>query len=219
MGIIKKIGSVTSEVLAIRILENLEEDLKKTDLSNLKSFNHSYLVISKNVCRKMDKGNFSNKNSLQKLDINFANYYFKAISDYENEKYIPKAWEQAFKFFKKRNQGRFVCLILAANAHINNDLPLSLAQTVNKDFYGDFQKVEEIIHQSTPTILNSIDDNPYILVQMLHGVIVKFFIKRWRRSAWENYLKLKSGKITKKKIENDAEMQARIIIMLINTIS
>lgn len=206
-------------------LTKLDQKLPQTKLANLKVFNHTYLIITRNIHQEIQQSAFKQADKMLELDLNFANYYFQAFESYQNNQPISEAWKIAFNFCENKKSYRLIYLILGANAHINNDLPFSLKQVVeNEYFYSDYQKVQKIIDRSVNEVLDSINkmfpSSSYIDRNLIwvYEIIIKFLIRKWRRTAWNNYLKLKQKKITANEIKKDATDIARQILLIANLI-
>lgn len=208
-----KISSIDSVSKVIATLIQLDSELAGTALLNLKVFNHAYLIITKNVYTEMQRGNFVYGDILQQLDVHFAKYYFNAIKDYENGDEVPKAWDIALTFYKERKSYQLFYLMLAANAHIQNDLPFSLQHLVkNENFLSDYQKVGEIINASLPEIMRSINNTPFWFSDLVIKIYIRHMMKKWRMAAWGNFVKLKKNDITKEEVENNALESANKIV-------
>ncbi|HVT00842.1 MAG TPA: DUF5995 family protein [Patescibacteria group bacterium] len=167
-------------------LKGLEKKLGETKLKNILPFNTAYLIISRNVEKREKDNYFENPDLLKKLDVNFVNYYLSAINDYENGDNVAPLWKIAFE---SKNINPLINLSLGANAHINNDLPLSLAETIDdKKFYRDYQKAGTVIFESLDEILDSIHkDKPNAFLRFYYKLVMKYLIKRWRKSAWKKW--------------------------------
>ncbi|HVZ66903.1 MAG TPA: DUF5995 family protein [Patescibacteria group bacterium] len=178
-----KIPYVNNASEIIKVLESLEEQLKDSKLKKLRAFNTAYLIISRNIDKKNKDGYFEYPKLLENLDVNFVNYYLAAINNFYDQKPVANLWKIAFK---TTNKNPLINLYLGANAHINDDLPLSLNETINtKAFYSDYQKAEVIIFKSLDEIINSIFKTPpNIFLKTFYKTIMKFLIKRWRKNAW-----------------------------------
>lgn len=72
-------------------MEELDKELKGTNLQNLIAFNNTYLIITKAVNNVNKKGHFQFPKLMEKLDIRFAYYYFDALKGYIDDKNIPDA--------------------------------------------------------------------------------------------------------------------------------
>jgi hypothetical protein len=74
-----------------------------------------------------DPGYFSDVPWINHEDAVFAEFYFRAYDDYVAGQDVPAAWRIAFDTAKSRNETAIGDLLLGMNAHINRDLPFTLA--------------------------------------------------------------------------------------------
>ncbi len=131
----------------------LTEALRGTDLHNLIAFNDTYYIITKNVYKVFGKQYFSDETAMVALDINFAQYYFDALRDYSEHKLSAGAWTVLFNSSPLNQHYQFMYMALGINAHVNNDLPLSLHSSVSPNFEADFFKVDKIIGDSLAEVI------------------------------------------------------------------
>ncbi len=184
-------------------MEELQHELANSSLAPLEYFNQTYLIISKHVFAKMGTGHFSDNDVMNNFDINFAHYYFNALKNYVDNKKTTPAWKVTFDFCKTDTPLPLIYLALGANAHVNNDLPLSLLDSVGQaDFKQDYDKVNKIITDSIPEVVT------YVHEPTFYSPFMAFLIKRWRSKAWKNYISLKQNTITKVSIEQKANNTA-----------
>lgn len=81
-------------------------------------FNRLYLQVTRNVAARLGTGFFGNDDFIAKMDIVFANYYFRAL----DSPAPPKCWAP---LFESRGDARIPPLgfaLAGMNAHINHDL-------------------------------------------------------------------------------------------------
>lgn len=204
------IDFVDSSLKAIEVLENLDRKLAEVGLNNVRIFNKTYLVISKNLEKETDL--FKDKKTLERLDVHFANAYFNALNKYRSGKVTSPAWEIFFDFCVKNKSSNIFYLWLGANAHINNDLPFSLKQIVSNEFYHDYKRVQSIIDKSIEEILPNITRNK--VKQKTYLLIIKFICRRWRTNAWVNYKILTNDKKYFKAIEKKAKITKRFLSLV-----
>src|SRR3712207_4170746 len=89
-------------------LEQLDVELTGTDLENLIAFNHTYLIITKNVYAKIGTGFFQRDELMRNIDVCFANYYVDALHNYLTNKPCPPAWQVLFDACKQNNTYQFI---------------------------------------------------------------------------------------------------------------
>ena len=177
----------------------LQNELRRTDLSNLQIFNKTYYIITKNVYAKIGTGFFSDDASMIMLDINFARYYFDALKMYTDKQTTTPSWEVMFDFCKKDSSLPLIYLTLGVNAHVNNDLGMSLFDVIEKDeFKKDFYKVNPVIYKSIDEILSE------VRLSNFYKPFMQMLIFHWRNNAWGNYSGMQTKTKTKKLIEVEA---------------
>lgn len=178
----------------------LNHELRRTDLSNLQFFNITYFIITKNVYAKIGKEYFSEEILVQKLDSNFASYYFDALRKYVDGQITTPAWKITFDFCKEDQSMPLIYLALGVNAHVNNDLGLSLFDVVKEtDFKKDFDKVNPVIFASLDEVINEANLNKF------YKSFMRLLIWHWRYKAWNNFSGLKEKTLTKGAIETNAQ--------------
>lgn len=183
-------------------MQELQTELRRTDLANLQFFNITYFIITKNVFAKTGSGYFSEEATLKALDINFARYYFDALKQYCIGQKTTPAWEVMFDFCKKDNSLPLIYLALGVNAHVNNDLGLSLFDVVKEtDFKTDFDRVNPVIYNSLDEVIDETRLNGF------YKPFMKLLIRHWRYNAWKNYQGLRD----KTKLKSHIEMTAKIM--------
>lgn len=190
---------------------NLEKELENTDLHNLRSFNHTYLIITRAVASKLNTGYFKDDLKMEQLDINFAYYYFNALYNYIHKKTVPPSWKLLFDVCKQDNMYQFIYMALGVNAHVNNDLGQSLNDVIRDiEYQEDFAKVNQIIHSNTKEVVEWLREESTIIdllkniFQPLYAFLLDFIIRKWRGYAWKNFLELREHKVTKDQVEQNA---------------
>ena len=215
----KKIEDVFS------ILKTLDQKPLHTKLQNLTAFNHTYLIITKNVYAKLGKNYFQKDALMEKIDINFVNYYFHALNSYFNKKNCPPAWKILFDSCVEDNKFQFIYMALGVNAHVNNDLPQTLHDVMRGSrFQYDFLLINEIIKYSLHEVVRSLHEKNRLMnvtkniFEKLYAYCLNNLISSWRKDAWNSYLKLTEDKITVQKIELKARKKAETIVSIRNII-
>src|SRR6185312_9991990 len=97
-------------------------------------------------------GEFSNGESLEKLDVMFANRYFDALEKWQQNKPVSKSWEAAFKNASKPSRLVLQHLLLGMNAHINLDLGIATVEVSGGDpdsLRNDFSSINTILASLT----------------------------------------------------------------------
>jgi hypothetical protein len=179
---------------------DLHEELNGTTLENLRYFNKTYYIITKNVYSKNKEKYFQYPKDLIALDIHFAKYYFDALQQYTIESATTPAWQVAFQSYQTNTSMPLIYIALGVNAHVNNDLGLTLFDVIDRDNYRtEYDKVNTIIYDSLDEVIEELHLQNYLKPFM------NILIKRWRNNAWLNYDYLKKRSITIGQIESSAK--------------
>ncbi len=99
---------------------------------------------------------------------------------------------------------------MGVNAHVNNDLPLSLNATASDNFYIDFLKVNQIISKILNEVILSLNEKSFYLkftqkiFLPIYSFVLILLIKNWRNNAWQDYT-LKNDDLNKKKCNVDSK--------------
>jgi hypothetical protein len=204
-------------------MQQINQEVKGTKMHNLHAFNTTYLIITQAVTKKLGTRYFSDDALMETFDCNFAEYYFTAYEKYQSKVEIAPAWQSHFDQVKSKFGLQIKNMALGVNAHVNNDLPQTLYDTL-KDlpaekvaaYKEDFTKINEVIADQLPLVIQSLQENKiigYLQNNTLNTYrwLLKLIIVQWRTNAWRNFEQLQKSTITKAKIEKDAKNQAHIL--------
>jgi hypothetical protein len=93
-------------------------------------FNRMYLAVTEEVLRTSSGHGFEDTEFVERLDVVFANLYFKALENHDREPLTcPRCW---IPLFESRSGARIAPIQFALagmNAHINHDLVIALVAT------------------------------------------------------------------------------------------
>lgn len=199
----------------------LNEELADTDMQNLRAFNQTYYIITKNVFSKLYTGFFTDNELLQEIDVRFSHYYFQALKEYVETGSCPPAWKILFEICPKNNLLQFTYMALGVNAHVNNDLPQTLRDVMkgNNDKH-DFTVVNDIIRNCLDEVVSSLEEKS-LLINTLENTTKHFYeallmtlIQNWRNYAWDTYLKLQKNLTSIGAIESKAQANANKIVTI-----
>lgn len=189
----------------------LQEELEHTTLHNLRAFNQTYYIITKNVYTKIGTGFFLHDDLMQKIDIIFAKYYFDALKQYVDHKPTYKAWKVLFDHCKSGTNYQFIYMAMGVNAHVNNDLGMALYDGLNHDrFKADFEKVNDIIRTCLKEVVLLLREDSKVInglkntFEEVYAYFLNFLIADWRGNAWNNYQKLRHSSGSRTSIELSA---------------
>ena len=181
-----------------QVIEKLDSIIQwsKENSSRAGFFASLYLRVTRTIKSKIGTGYFENDERLERLDVIFANRYFKAFEQFQNnDPAMPKAWAVAFDAVSNDKLIIVQHLLLGISAHINIDLGVASAETSPGDkingLQGDFNKVNDVLAALVPTSLDEISElSP--LLHLLEDVaeneeeaIINFSIKVAREFSWK----------------------------------
>jgi hypothetical protein len=97
------------------------------------AFLRVYATMTAAVADRMDQDFFLDPPWLERVAIRFAWWYFDALGRHERSDSPPPAWGYAFDIARRRQAFLLQDILLGMNAHINNDLPLVVAQILRDE--------------------------------------------------------------------------------------
>jgi len=141
---------------------------------------------------------------VERVAIRFGWYYFDALDRFERGNQPPPAWEYAFTVAKEKRAFLLQDILLGMNAHINNDLPLVVAEilraegderavfrTVRRRF--DHDQINRVLHDVIPAVESEIADHYGRLIRPLGRLLgdldrqlTTYGLKTWRDRVWRN---------------------------------
>ena len=183
-------------------LKTLEKRLEQSNLSQLTTFNTAYYIVTEAVKDAAAAGYFENPLFVEEFTVQFAGYYFDAVSDMSSRSQkLPTAWAKMNDASHMNIVPKFTTLLMGANAHINHDLPLALADFMSKSqtYYSlrDVRKVDKVLLKSGRQIIGAFDEPTKRLNTLKHRLRflyyrpVMYMILYWRIIAWRNYRLIK----------------------------
>jgi hypothetical protein len=125
-------------------------------------FNRMYMTVTEDVLDRSIGHEFEDKEFVERLDVVFANLYFKALADYTRDpQSCARCWSP---LFQSRHNSRIAPIQFALagmNAHINHDLVLALEATcheMERDLerdsahYRDFCRINALLAEAQEKI-------------------------------------------------------------------
>jgi len=107
-------------------MDRIERIVEHSKLLHIRAFNTTYKIITKAVNHAGLHDRFEHPDWLEKLDILFAKYYFRALDDYTHHKVVPVSWNTLFSSAVSDNHPLYLYMAMGVNAHVNHDLSLTL---------------------------------------------------------------------------------------------
>ncbi len=144
----------------IAVMQNIDDLLPGDD--GLKWFNLLYLFVTKEVRDHPPAAGFADPVWLTRLDVVFANFYFRAIGSFLNHAQTPSSWQALFEARHRPGIDRIQFALAGMNAHINHDLSLALLQTddelhlvpsLDSPEHSDYEHVNDLLEAVLPQAL------------------------------------------------------------------
>lgn len=178
-----------------------------------------------------DKDFFSGRHWVNQEDTVFAELYFRAFDRWDKDRSVPAAWRIAFEAAKSDDVTGPGDLLLGMNAHINRDLPYTLAHVGLTRPNGesrkpDHDKVNEFLERVVDPVQKELarrydpmfeatDGGPSPLEEI--GMLQ--IVREWREQAWRNAERLIEARddpaqlaAVRESIEHQAEAEALTIL-------
>ena len=184
MKTIEEVILKLDEIIAWSILNN----------SPIGYFACTYRSMTLAVLDGVKKKKFEDGKRMVTLDLSFANRYFAALENYQNNKKCSNAWFTAFEAAKNTDLLIMQHILLGINAHINLDLGVSAASIMPyrkvNDLKNDFDKINEVIASINQKVQDSLSEICYpieVIDQLSQGkdnVMLDFAISKARQTSW-----------------------------------
>jgi hypothetical protein len=126
-GIVSGVAPVTiADVLGT--MQRIDGALGYND--GLKWFNKLYMKVTEEVDTKPPAGGWKDAAWLTRLDVVFADFYFRAVAAFlSGAEDAPNAWDALMEARYQTGIDRIQFAVAGMNAHINHDLALALLET------------------------------------------------------------------------------------------
>ncbi len=172
-------------------------------------FLECYTLMTRNMLAAIERGEFNDNAWISLLLDRFAEYYFRALDDYEERvPTTPPVWLVAFTAATRHTTMTLQHLLLGVNAHINYDLVLALFDLLEPEWatltevrraehYADYSRVNLIIGQTIDAVQDQVIESvtPALdIVDKMLGPIDEWatahLISRWRENVWREAIHL-----------------------------
>ena len=194
--------NITSFSSILSELTKLESRLPSSKLDQFLVFNKAYLLITKSLMQASEKDYFYNPKFVEDFTVCFAAHYFQAINDTViGSNKLPTAWAILNKTAKYKSTPNFIYLLMGANAHINNDLPITMLKMIDKkkadELLKDVLKVDRVLMKSGREIIHSFKEDRRSLDFLKRNFVfiyyrpVMYMILYWRIKAWGSYMSIR----------------------------
>lgn len=177
------------------VIEELDRiiDSTVTDNNYLGLFAFVYRDTTARIKSEIQAGAFEDNARMHEMDVLFANFYIRAYHDFRAGKPVSRCWSVAFE--AARDPLAIVQhIMLGMNAHINLDLAIAAAMTMDgspiEDLANDFRKVNEILSDLTNEMQEQLARvSPLMFLldwigQRSDEKIIDFSIKIAREQSW-----------------------------------
>lgn len=163
-----------------------------------------YRLMTLNMLKALQEGEFQDSLWVDQLLHHFANYYFKALQAYEDgDPATPKAWQVAFEATRQPHLSAIQHLLLGVNAHINYDLVLAEVDLLEAEWHllpdvarqqrrADHDHVNEIIGRTIDSVQDTILERREAWLDVLDQLLgpldewlTSRLISAWRDDVWD----------------------------------
>jgi hypothetical protein len=213
----------------VRSLEVITEEAARAE-SRLGYFAALYLRMTKAVRQRTgDRGYFQDPARMQRLDVAFANHYFRALRGHLDGSYdVPRCWRVAFAACARPEPIILQHLYAGLSAHQLFDLAQAAAQTCSgQDLYelrGDYERVMGVVADLMIGVDHSVGQaSPWIglfdrIASRPWATNNRFAIRIARELAWsaaQDFARASSPAETQRivvKLDRDATFMSELIL-------
>lgn len=154
-----------------------------------------YRHVTLRIKQGIDNKEFEDNERMEQFDILFAQRFFDAYDSYFNRQPATCSWEIAFEASNKKDYMVMQHLLLGINAHINLDLGIAAAETMQGKsmlpLKNDFDKINHILASLVGEVKENIGRvSPVfkLLMSLARGkdeLLINFSIFAARDGAWK----------------------------------
>jgi len=180
------------------VLQRMDQIVEQCRRDQLRAgyFAVLYRFVTIRIKEGIDNGEFDDNPRMEKLDSIFAERFFDAFDGFYNSsgKPVTKSWRHAFE---SAENGRFIVmqhLLLGINAHINLDLGIAAAETMEGEnlelIRSDYDHVNAILSSLVDDVKSNISRVSMLfgpMIRLADGrdeMLVDFSIVAARDGAW-----------------------------------
>lgn len=153
-------------------------------------------------------GVFENPDWVVEIDCEFAWRYFEAFDRFEEGGDCPWPWQVAFQSAKSKRTLAIQDVLLGMNAHINYDLPYSLAATVPPTSSGadleayrrDNQVLNEVLGSAIDMVQRRVASRYDVMLGAIDAAMCDrdeafagSMIRAWRARSWNSFMVLRTS--------------------------
>lgn len=145
---------------------------------------------------------------VEQVAVRFSGYYFDALERFDAGDSPPPAWALAFTVARERRAFLLQDVLLGMNAHINNDLPLVVAEMLAGETDPaavrrrrfDHDQINRVLHEVIPAVEAELSQTYGRLILplgrlmgTLDQTLATYGLKTWRDNVWRNGLFLRAA--------------------------
>ena len=185
------------------VLNKMDDIVDQCKQQNLRTgyFAVLYRFVTQRIKKGIDNGEFDDNDRMEKLDTLFAQRFFDAFDAYYNSsgKPVTTSWQHAFDSANSPDYIVMQHMLLGINAHINLDLGIAAAETMEGEdlelIHDDYDHINAILASLVDDVTSNMSRislffGPLIrLAGNADDMLVKFSIIAARDGAWEFALK------------------------------
>jgi hypothetical protein len=168
-----------------------------------------YMQMTGNMMAALDAGEYNDPEWVRPLLERFADYYFDALAQYEQERVqAPAVWQMAHDTARRPDSFVLHNLLLGVNAHINYDLVLTLVDMLQDEWpyhseqrraqrHADYCHVNDIIGRTVDAVQDTIIERAEPEMDLLDRALgpldewmIGHLIGRWRENVWQQAAQL-----------------------------
>lgn len=187
-----RIGEVAERLRAI------EDALPERD--GVRAFTHLYRAVTEAVDERVRPGTFADVPFTRRLDVVFANLYFRALRSHVlGPKRPPRAWAALFEARSRKGVAPIQFALAGMNAHINRDLPLALVETCRArritpvrgcPQHADFRAIDPLLAETEERVRRDFATGVVGMADEalgeLDSVVAMWNVRKARAAAWVN---------------------------------
>lgn len=187
----------TSFATILNTLDLLEKQLPDLGLESFLVFNQAYRVVTQTIKDHAEADYFKCPADVERFTAAFAAQYVQIIRELAaNGTSQSAAWN---RLLQSGSRPHCIQLLIGANAHINRDLPLIIADfgqgPHDTNAVQDIRRIDALLLQSGKQIILLFDE-PYSALNFVKKHLrwlyfrpVMYVILSWRTAAWKHGLR------------------------------
>lgn len=200
-------------------------------------FLQCYTLMTANMLAGIEAGDFCDAAWVAGLLDHFAEYYFVALADYEEDSAgTPAPWRLAHDAARQDHALVVQNLLLGINAHVNYDLVLAVVDMLDADWshlpmaqrevrYEDYTRVNHIIARTVDSVQNQIVERAAPVMKVLDAALgpadewlASSLVSHWREHVWRRAVEMLDVEdmaeraALRRQVEAEASQRARAIL-------